>query len=73
LTPRAALERVARELPQSVDEIARTLDATAWRAALVAEPLHALLSGQTALTVAGAQGGDPHVARVSTTGGAQAQ
>jgi ribonuclease D len=72
LTPRAALERIARELPQSADEVARTLDATAWRAALVAEPLHQLLSGQTALTIAGAKDGNPRVDRVGATGGAQA-
>jgi len=70
LTPRAALERVARELPASAEEIARTLDASAWRTALVAEPLHALLSGRVALTVSGAQMGNPHVERVAT-GGAQ--
>jgi len=73
LTPRAALERLARELPHGAEEIARTLEATPWRAALVAEPLDALLSGRMALTVAGTESGDPHVARVTMTGGDQAQ
>jgi len=70
LTPRAALERLARELPQSAADVARALDATAWRSTLVAEPLYELLSGRTALTVTGAEGGNPRVERVSTTGGA---
>jgi ribonuclease D len=68
LTPRAALERVARELPASAEEIARTLEASAWRTALVAEPLHALLSGRIALTVSGAPAGNPHIERVATGG-----
>jgi ribonuclease D len=64
LTPRAALERVARELPSSVEDMARSLDASGWRTALVAEPLFALLSGQVALTVTGAHKGHPRVERV---------
>jgi ribonuclease D len=68
LTPRAALERLARELPRGADEIAKTLDASPWRAALVAEPLNALLSGAIALTVAGGASGNPHVERVATGG-----
>ncbi len=70
LTPRAALERLARELPQSAEDVARVLDATAWRATLVAEPLHELLSGRTALTVTGSESGNPRIERVVTTGGA---
>lgn len=70
LTPRAALERVARELPKTTAELSDVLDATPWRAALVAEPLHALLSGQIALTVAGAAEANPRVAQISATGGA---
>jgi ribonuclease D len=72
LVTRAALERVARELPGTPDEVARALDASEWRASLVAEPLHALLSGTIALTVAGAASGSPRVARVET-GGANAE
>jgi ribonuclease D len=71
LVTRSALERVARELPTSVDEVARTLDASTWRASLVAEPLYALLSGNVALTVQGSARGMPRVTRVET-GGAEA-
>ena len=66
LAPRAALERVARELPATPEALAAALDATPWRAALVAEPLHALLSGEIALTVGGARRGNPRVQRVPT-------
>jgi ribonuclease D len=66
LVTRAALERVARELPQTPADLARALDASPWRASLVAEPLYELLTGAVALTVAGAQRGAPRVARVRT-------
>jgi ribonuclease D len=69
LVTRAALERVARELPSTAEDLAAVLDAGGWRAGLVAEPLFALLSGGTALTIAGAERGTPHVARVPTGGG----
>jgi ribonuclease D len=65
LTPRAALERVARELPATADDVAKVLEAGSWRAALVAEPLRALLSGEVGLTVAGASKGAPFVRRVA--------
>jgi ribonuclease D len=68
LVTRSALERVARELPASADEVARVLDASPWRASLVAEPLFRLLSGEIALTVHGTGRGTPHVARVETGG-----
>jgi ribonuclease D len=64
LMPRASLERVARELPPSVEDIARALDASAWRAELVAGPLHELLSGHIALAIQGTRSGNPKVARV---------
>ncbi len=64
LVTRSALERVARELPATVEDVARALDATEWRARLVAEPLHALLSGRIALSVNGVAAGNPYVARV---------
>ena len=68
LVTRAALERVARELPGTAAELANALDASEWRASLVAEPLFALLSGAVALTIDGATRGSPHVARVATGG-----
>jgi ribonuclease D len=64
LMPRASLERVARELPSTAEEIARTLEASAWRAELVAGPLHDLLAGRVALAITGTSSGNPKVARV---------
>ena len=72
IVTRGALERVARELPSSPPELARVLDASDWRAALVAEPLFALLSGNVALTIGGAARGAPRVvcvAALPATGG----
>ncbi|MBD5655555.1 MAG: ribonuclease D, partial [Candidatus Eremiobacteraeota bacterium] len=68
LVTRSALERVARELPATPDAVAKALEASPWRASLVAAPLHALISGQVALTIAGAARGSPRVARVATGG-----
>jgi ribonuclease D len=68
LVTRAALERVARELPQTPEDVARALDATSWRASLVAEPLYELLTGSVALTIGGALRGTPRVTRVRTGG-----
>ena len=64
LMPRAALERVARELPATTEEIARTLEASAWRAELVAGPLHDLLAGRVGLAINGTRSGNPKVVRV---------
>ena len=68
LVTRAALERVARELPDSVEALARSLDASPWRASLVAEPLFALLHGDVALTIRDTARGTPRVARIATGG-----
>jgi ribonuclease D len=68
LVTRGALERVARELPASAAELARSLEASDWRASLVAEPLFKLLSGEIALSITGAARGTPHVAFASTEG-----
>lgn len=72
LLPRAALERIARELPRTPAALARlaigddeTMSGAGWRGALIAEPLHALLEGKTALAIEGASTGAPHVERVS--------
>ncbi|GAC1619056.1 MAG: ribonuclease D [Vulcanimicrobiaceae bacterium] len=61
LVTRAALERVARELPAGVADVALALDVTSWRASLVAEPLVALLTGAISLTIDGARSGNPRV------------
>ncbi|HEY0798794.1 MAG TPA: HRDC domain-containing protein [Candidatus Baltobacteraceae bacterium] len=65
LSPRSALERLARELPDSAEEVARVLEASPWRAHLVAEPLAQLLRGDVALAIAGGTGGSPRVRRVN--------
>jgi len=57
---------VARELPGTSEEIARVVDVGGWRASLVAEPLHELLRGEIALTIAGSARGTPRVERVKT-------
>ncbi len=71
LLPRAAVERIARELPRTPAELARLAcgedgapSGTGWRAALIAEPLHALLHGKTALAIDGVEQGSPRVTRV---------
>jgi ribonuclease D len=72
LLPRAALERIARELPRTPEALARlaigddeTPSSAGWRGALIAEPLHALLHGKTALAIEGASIGAPRVERVA--------
>jgi ribonuclease D len=59
LLPRAALERIAREAPQSPEALADLVDLTPWRRELVVEPLWQLLSGEKALRVAGYGAGNP--------------
>jgi ribonuclease D len=61
LVPRAALERLAREVPRDRAGFERTLALQPWRLALVAEPLWQLLSGQAALKIEGYAIGDPKV------------
>ncbi|MBV9972847.1 MAG: HRDC domain-containing protein, partial [Candidatus Eremiobacteraeota bacterium] len=53
LVPRAALERVARELPSDQQALQHALGLSSWRAELVIEPLWELLCGQRALRVEG--------------------
>ncbi len=67
LLTRSALERVARELPAQVPDVAAALGVTSWRASLLAEPLHRLLSGSVALTVVDAARGTPRVAFANVT------
>ena len=66
LAPRTALDRVARELPASADDVARTIDHSGWRASLLAEPVYAMLSGRTALAVRGSASGNPRIELVDT-------
>jgi ribonuclease D len=66
IAPRAALDRIARELPATTEGIAAELDGGHWRAELVAAPIHDLLCGKTALAVHGAADGNPRIERVPT-------
>lgn len=61
LAPRAALERVAREVPASREDFERVLGLSHWRTLLVAEPLWRLLSGQSSLRIEGYFTGDPRI------------
>jgi ribonuclease D len=61
LVPRAALERLARDVPASRDEFERTLDLSTWRMHLVGDPLWRLLSGESALRIEGYATGDPRI------------
>ncbi len=53
LVPRAALERIARELPPERAALERGLDISSWRSQLVVEPLWQLLCGEQALRIEG--------------------
>jgi ribonuclease D len=61
LLPRAALERLAREIPQDRAEFDRTLSLQPWRLAMVADPLWRLCCGDAALKIEGYAVGDPKV------------
>ncbi|HEY6326404.1 MAG TPA: HRDC domain-containing protein [Candidatus Cybelea sp.] len=61
LVPRAALERVAREIPRDRAAFEHALALQPWRLALVAEPLWRLCSGTAALKIEGYERGDPKV------------
>jgi ribonuclease D len=61
LAPRAALERVAREVPVDRDDVERVLGLSPWRTHLVAEPLWRLLSGNSSLRIEGYATGDPRI------------
>jgi ribonuclease D len=61
LVPRAALERVAREIPPDREALRTVLGISPWRAALVLDPLWSLFSGTAALRVEGYAQGDPKI------------
>jgi len=62
LLPRAALERIAREAPQSPDALADVLGLTSWRRDLVVAPLWGMLSGASVLRVRDYERGEPRTA-----------
>jgi ribonuclease D len=61
VVPRAALERLAREMPADRASFERALALQPWRLALVGEPLWRLLCGEVALKIEGYAQGDPKV------------
>jgi ribonuclease D len=61
LVPRAALERLAREIPSDRASFERILALQPWRLALVADPLWRLCSGEAMLRIEGYAQGDPKV------------
>jgi ribonuclease D len=61
LVSRAEIERVARELPGTHDELAALLGLTSWRRELVVEPIFRLLNGELAIRVAGYHEGQPRM------------
>ena len=61
LVPRAALERVARELPATRDALEHALALAPWRLEFVADPLWRLLHGDATLRIEGYGQGDPKV------------
>ena len=61
LVPRAALERVAREVPIDRASFENTIALTPWRLELVGNPLWRFLSGAAALRVRGYAAGDPKI------------
>jgi ribonuclease D len=61
LVPRAALDRVAREIPNDAAEFERALELSHWRLALVGEPLWRLLSGEVHVAIEGYAARDPKI------------
>ncbi|HEY4432880.1 MAG TPA: HRDC domain-containing protein [Candidatus Cybelea sp.] len=61
LVPRAALERIAREVPRDRASFERGLALQPWRLALVGDPLWRLLCGRASLRIEGYASGDPKV------------
>ncbi len=64
LLPRSALERIARETPESASEIDAVLGLTPWRRGLIVEPLWQLLTGERVVRVNGYANGNPHTTLV---------
>jgi ribonuclease D len=61
LVPRAALERIAREVPQDRASFEKALALQAWRLELVGEPLWRLLSGEAGVRIEGYADGNPKI------------
>jgi len=61
LVPRAALDRVAREVPGERADFEAALELSNWRLALVGEPLWRLLSGEVHVAIEGYAQRDPKI------------
>jgi ribonuclease D len=59
LVSRVEIERVARDLPQSPEELAALLDLTPWRRELIVGPLWEFLCGERVLRIGGYRDGLP--------------
>jgi ribonuclease D len=59
LVSRVEIERIARDLPQSLEELAALLDLAPWRRDLVVGPLWEFLSGERVLRIGGYRDGSP--------------
>jgi ribonuclease D len=59
LLPRAALERIAREAPQTPEALGDVVNLTSWRRQLVVEPLWEMLCGASVLRVRGYRDAEP--------------
>jgi ribonuclease D len=59
LLPRAALEKIAREAPQTGEALGDVVNLTSWRRRLVVEPLWDLLTGESVLRVRGYRNAEP--------------
>lgn len=59
LLSRSSLERVARELPPTIDDLRAMLALAPWRERLILEPLWEVMNGRRALRVAGYDQGVP--------------
>jgi ribonuclease D len=62
LLPRAALERIAREAPQTGEALGDVVNLTSWRRQLVVDPLWELLTGESVLRVRGYREAEPRTA-----------
>jgi ribonuclease D len=59
LLPRAALERIAREAPQTAEALGDVVNLTSWRRQLVVDPVWELLNGESVLRVYGYRAAEP--------------
>jgi ribonuclease D len=61
LVPRASLDKVAREIPSTREDLERALELSHWRLTLVGDPLWRLLSGEVRVAIEGYAEHDPKI------------